>query len=61
MSLGRRCLQTVPILLGGIFVGVTLAVITHGYAEANSAAVAVVTLLLFVLAAMTGVAKTTTA
>jgi hypothetical protein len=61
MSLRQR-LQCLPSLCGGVAAGLLLALITARASRgAEPAVVAVVALLPFLLAAMTGVAKTTTA
>jgi hypothetical protein len=57
----RQRLQCLPVLCAGIVVGLVLAMITRISSGAESAVVALVAALPFLLAALTGVAKTTTA
>jgi hypothetical protein len=56
----RQRLQCLPSLCGGIAAGLLLAVIARTSNGAEPTAVAMVAALPFLLAAMTGVAKTTT-
>jgi hypothetical protein len=57
----RERLQCLPLLVGGITAGWVFALITRNRGGAEPAAVALVAGLPFVLAALTGMAKTTTA
>lgn len=57
----RQRLQCLPLLFGGIGAGLVLALITRTSNWAEPAAVILGTGLPFLLAALTGVAKTTTA
>ena len=56
-----RLAPSIPILIGGTSLGLALAFATHGHSGAASAGPAVVAVLPFALAMMTGAAKTTTA
>jgi hypothetical protein len=57
----RQRLQCLPSLCGGIAAGLVLALITGISSGAQPAAVILVVALPFLLATLTGVAKTTTA
>jgi hypothetical protein len=57
----RQRLQCLPLLFGGIAAGLLLAMFTRASSGAEPAAVMLVTGLPFLLAALTGVAKSTTA
>ncbi len=57
----RQRLQCLPSLCGGIAAGLLLAMIAWTSSGAESTAVALVAALPFLLATLTGVAKTTTA
>lgn len=57
----RQRLQCLPILLGGLGLGLLLALSTRIGSGTESTVVALVAALPFVLATLTGVAKTTTA
>ena len=57
----RQRLQCLPLLCGGMAAGLLLAMITRAISAAEPSAVMLVAGLPFFLAALTGVAKTTTA
>jgi len=57
----RQRLQCLPLLFGGISVGLLLALSTRISNETKFIEVVLVTILPFLLAILTGVAKTTTA
>jgi hypothetical protein len=57
----RQRLQCLPLLCGGIAAGLVLAIVARASSGAESAMVMLVAALPFLLAALTGVAKTTTA
>ena len=57
----RQRLQCLPLLFGGAVAGLVLALITHVSNGTGFAAIILVTWLPFLLAALTGIAKTTTA
>ena len=56
----RQRLQCLPLLLGGITAGLGLALFAHASGETEPAMVMLLVALPFLLAALTGVAKTTT-
>jgi hypothetical protein len=57
----RQRLQCLPILFGGITAGLVLAMIARTSSGAETAVIVLVAILPFLLAVLTGVAKTTTA
>jgi hypothetical protein len=57
----RQRLQCLPLLLGGITSGLVLALLAHASGGTEPAMVMLMGTLPFFLAALTGVAKTTTA
>jgi hypothetical protein len=57
----RQRLQCLPLLLGGITAGLVLVLLAHARAGTQAVMAMLVVALPFFLAALTGVAKTTTA